>query len=141
MFYYEFNENTFFEVLKYKYKDLVDLNEYDIYSDVDFYIPSKDLYIEIKCRNRHYDNLFLEKLKYDKLVSYSNVIYISTTPLGVWFWNIHKLDPVWINREMNKTSHFSNRNVVNKLVAELNVNDGVNITDDILSILKKLNKV
>jgi len=123
------NEERLFYLLKRKYKNIIDLNIDDKYTPVDFLIPDKDIYIEVKCRTRHFNSLFLEKDKWEKLIEYKKSWYISSTPEGIWAWNVKKIQPFFIERKMNKTTYFNNRNKVYKKVIELNINDGIELTD------------
>lgn len=124
------DEDKLFRLFKRKYIDIIRLDEY---SAVDFFIPSNGVYLEVKCRNKHYDTLFLEKIKYDKLIEYEKCYYICSTPDGIWGWNIKKLNNIiFKERKMNKSTHYMNRYNVKKLVAELDIKDGVNITNKLI---------
>jgi hypothetical protein len=62
--------------------------------------------IELKCRRTHYDELMMEKSKYDKLISMKwNPIYINSTPKGVFAFKVREIEPNWVtdNRMPNKT--------------------------------------
>jgi hypothetical protein len=134
----DLNENRLLYLFSLIYKDIIDLNVENPYTEVDWFIPSKMAYIEAKCRSKHYDTLFIEKIKYDKLINYKNSWYVSSTPEGVWAWNIKKIKPIWIERKMERTQFFSNKRIVNKIVAQLPVEEAINLTDEL--IIKKLRK-
>ena len=130
----DLNERRLFYLFSLIYKDLVDLNINDPMSEVDWFIPSKNVFIEAKCRERHYGGkLFIEKKKYDALLKYENPYYVSSTPEGIWIWNLKNIEPVWEKRKMNKTKLFYNRNKVDKIVAELDINIGKNLTDILIT--------
>ena len=104
-------------------------------SRYDCYSLSYGADIELKCRNVHYDDLLIEKSKYETLIARAdkfktNPIYINSTPLGVWLFRLDELDePVWEERRMPRTTHFYNNNMIVKLVGYYNISLGKNITD------------
>lgn len=62
-------------------------------------------FIEIKVRDEHYPNLMLERIKYNNLKDLVNkydkrmyndkpseIVYVSTTPEGSYWWNLSKYD-------------------------------------------------
>ena len=57
--------------------------------------------IELKCRNKHYDDLIIEKDKYDALIrrakQYETTpFYINSTPQGIYVFNLSKIDEhIW----------------------------------------------
>jgi hypothetical protein len=85
------------------YPFLTDPNDTDKY-DAFISVFTKGTYnlvanhlIEIKCRNKHYDELMLEKDKYDYLIKKSSecgadAFYINTTPKGTYIFNLSKMD-------------------------------------------------
>lgn len=97
--------------------------------------------IELKSRQTHYDDLVIEKMKYDSLVSKSKKIgmkpvYICSTPNGIWRFRVWTLaEPIWEMKSMPKTSQFSNRNWVQKEVGFIHIEQG----EDITYIIEKAN--
>jgi len=92
--------------------------------------------IELKCRRKHYDELLIEKAKYDSLIKRSKelgttAVYINSTPEGVWGFYLNECDIEWSTRDLPKQTDFSRRHKVPKVVGYLNVNDGI----DLLSLL------
>lgn len=96
-------------------KDIVDWAEEDLFdylriwyfpdlemakdkmSHYDCFSRKHRVVIELKCRRHHYDELILEKWKYDKLSSMNwKSIYVNSTPLGVFAFKIDEIDPNWI---------------------------------------------
>lgn len=119
-------EEALFDHLKSFY--IEDLNWSDhSYSHYDCYSKLFKCDIELKCRNKHYNDLVIEKYKYDKLLSraekYSTIpVYICQTPKGIYGFNLSKLDePEWFIKGMPKTSHFSQRQFVDKEVGMLHI--------------------
>jgi hypothetical protein len=103
-------------------------SEYDCYS----LIYNAD--IELKCRRSHYDDLVIEKAKYESLIKRSAMfktkpIYINSTPNGVWSFRLDEMDePLWSDRKMPTTTHFRNKNVIVKVVGYYNISLGKDIT-------------
>ena len=122
------NEDKLFDHLKNNYLSDLEWSEGQ-YSHYDCYSLETGVDIELKCRNKHYDDLLIEKAKYDKLIARANkfgtlAVYISQTPQGIYAFNISKLtEPVWETRGMPKTSHFNQRQFVDKVVGYLNIKD------------------
>jgi hypothetical protein len=104
-------------------------------SKYDCYSLSYNADIELKCRNIHYDDLVIEKIKYEALIARAAMfgtrpIYINSTPLGVWSFRLDELtEPAWEERRMPKTTYFSNNNMIVKVVGYYNISLGKNITD------------
>lgn len=128
------NEQQLFDALKDSFiPDLTPsekpMARYDCYS------LSHNIDIELKCRKRHYDELLIEKKKYDSLIlrasNYgTSPVYINSTPVGVWAFRILEIDqPAWETRGMPKTSEFSQRHFIDKVVGYYHVDLGVNITE------------
>lgn len=122
------NEDKLFDYLKNQFIPDLDWSEGE-YAHYDCYSTSIGVDIELKCRNKHYDELIIEKPKYDKLIARSQkfntlAVYISQTPEGIFAFNLSKLpEPKWETRGMPKTSHFKQRQFVDKVVGYLNVKD------------------
>jgi hypothetical protein len=105
------------------------MSKYDCYSE------KHKIDIELKCRNTHYDNLVIEKIKYDALMERAKVfgnkpIYINSTPKGVWAFRLDEIpEPVWSKRNMPKTTEFRNKTFVSKDVGYYDLSLGVDISD------------
>ena len=94
----------------------------------DCYSPKTYHRIELKCRATHYDELIIEKKKYDAMIENCNdnldiPFYINSTPLGIYRWNLYLVKPVWKTKYLRKTTEFSNSNRIPKEIAMLNVKD------------------
>ncbi len=122
------NEQNLFEHLKQNYISDLDWSEGD-YSHHDCYSLEYKCDIELKCRNKHYDELLIEKPKYEALLLRAKVhntqpVYVCQTPQGVFGFNLHHGEPIsWETRGMPKTSHFSNRQFIDKEVGYLHIKD------------------
>lgn len=101
----------------------------------DCYSLLHNIDIELKCRKRHYDELLIEKKKYDSLILRASnfgtsPVYINSTPQGVWAFRLLDIDqPAWETRGMPKTSEFRQRQFIDKVVGYYNVVKGTEITD------------
>ena len=86
--------------------------------------------MELKSRNTHYDDLLIEKDKYDGLISgafFFNYMpaYVNSTPEGVWLFDLKELpEPVWEDRWLPQNTEFSNRGNKTKVVGYLHIKDG-----------------
>jgi hypothetical protein len=121
-------EEALFEHIKEAY--ISDLEWSDgSYSHYDCYSINHKCEIELKCRNTHYDELVIEKAKYDKLIERATehktlAVYVCQTPKGIYAFNLTKMDePNWVSKGMPKTSHFSQRQFIEKIVGFLDVAD------------------
>lgn len=110
-----YNENDVRKYLKSEISDIKDSNEMSHY---DMQTPRN--IIEIKVRNKYYNNWMIEKYKYDKLLELCNDkgCYYLIAFKSVLFWynlkniNISELKEV----EMNcpKSTQFKNNNIIKK---------------------------
>lgn len=98
----------------------------DQFSRFDCYSLKYKMDIELKCRNKHYDELLIEKDKYDALMQRSEKfgttpMYINSTPEGIYVFNLHKIaQPKWEDKGgLPTTSHFSDRRKIVKTVGFL----------------------
>ena len=119
-------EQELFKHLKDNYIKDLEWSDGD-YSHHDCYSLELKCDIELKCRHTHYDDLVIEKYKYDKLIKRADeygtlAVYICQTPKGIFGFNLHKLpEPKWESRRMPKTSHFSERQFIDKEVGYLHI--------------------
>ena len=82
--------------------------------------------IELKCRKKHYDDLMIEKSKYDAMIRICNKhlnvpMYICSTPMGVFRYNLFDIDPVWRDGLYPASTEFSSRFNVSKIIANINI--------------------
>ena len=85
--------------------------------------------IELKSRNTHYDDLLIEKKKYDRLLmqaAESEYIptYINSTPKGVWVFDLFSVQIDWADRLMPVVTEFPARGKIMKKVGFLPCNLG-----------------
>jgi len=80
--------------------------------------------IELKCRQKHYDKLLIEKNKFDALIKRARkakAIYICSTPKGIYKFTLNDLSVKFYRREMPSTTHFENQEKIFKLVGYLHI--------------------
>jgi len=120
-------ENNLFEYLRDNYyPDLV--KSVNPMSRWDCYSVSSNHRIELKCRDKHYDELMIERKKYDAMMSIVKdslevPIYINSTPEGIYRFNLLRQTYKWVTKNIRKTTHFSNGGRVPKEVAFIPVVD------------------
>jgi hypothetical protein len=123
------NEQELFEFLKVEY--LPDLTKSEgQYASFDCMSKDSNLYIELKCRHTHYEELLIEKSKYARLLGEArekNMIpmYINSTPEGVWAFNLNEIDINWDFRDnLPVTTEFENNERVRKVIGYLPTRKG-----------------
>lgn len=126
-------EDEMFSYLKDKYIPDLSYSEEGQFSPYDCYSVEKNCEVELKYRHRHYDDLLIEKIKYDKLMARAakhntEAVYVSETPEGVFAFNLSKLpEPSWFMKKLPATSNFENQKWIDKKVAVINVSHGKRI--------------
>lgn len=96
------------------------------YSRFDAYSYNKDMYIELKCRGKHYADLMVEKKKFDALTDLGDALYICSTPKGIFQWTLTKDMPIkWVTKKMPASSQFGRRQWVDKEVGFLMIHQAV----------------
>ena len=122
-------EIDLFNYLKINYINDLRLSD-NIYSHYDCYSKKFKCIIELKCRPIHYDNLILEKYKYDRLINFNcNVRYICSTPKGIFSFNIKTINPVWQEMNLPKSTEFINKEKVLKNITYLPINLAINLNE------------
>ena len=111
-------EKELFELIKTLVPDLEQSEEFSYY---DCYSNYYKAHFELKCRNVHYDDLLIEKMKYDKLIKLDSW-YINSTPKGIYSFDLQKItEPDWVLDFMPYTTTFNNNTLVKKLVGYLHI--------------------
>ena len=99
----------------------------------DCYSPEAFHRIELKCRRTHYDELLLERKKYEAVLEECHKhldvpIYINSTPIGVYSFNLLVIVPEWeVNHKNPATTEFANTARVEKEVTYLNINQATKL--------------
>lgn len=122
----DWNESDLFGWLNENYYNLL-VNINKNFSKFDCYDIETKHRIELKCRSKHYDNLIIEKIKFDSLVKTSNLmgdipVYINSTPKGIYLFYLQDLQLIWHKKQLPKTTDFENKNVIEKEISEININ-------------------
>jgi hypothetical protein len=121
----KWNEKVLFDYLKENIVPDIEWQDY-VFSRSDCH--TKLSIIELKCRKIHYDNMMIEKQKYNDLREIARIrnkkaIYINSTPRGVYLWDITNLDLKWYNQEIRHTTEFEDNTKVSKEVGYLSILD------------------
>ena len=101
----------------------------DTYSPFDAICHEAKVVVEFKCRRSHYSDMLIEWPKYETLLNRAadrgyKPIYVCSTPLGVWAWDLTYLQLKWIKKALPKQTDCSNNNTVIKQVAYISLEDG-----------------
>ena len=105
----------------------------DKFSKHDCISSKHKVYIELKSRNTHYDDLLIEKIKYDAILEEARILklkplYINSTPEGMWSFNISSMpQPEWEDRWLPAKTEFPNGGNKTKVVGYLHIKDGVKL--------------
>jgi hypothetical protein len=125
-------ESDLFDYLKSNY--FQDLEKSEIqFSKWDCYSSKYNSRIELKCRNKHYDYLMIERSKYYYLIkTYIEKdeipLYINSTPKGIYSFDLRKITPKWItDSRMPKTTEFEIISKVEKTYSLLNISEAKKI--------------
>ncbi len=122
------NEEQLFHYLKNNY--IFDLTKCeDQFSRYDCYSKTYMCIIELKCRHKHYDDLMLEKNKYDDLKKMNcKAFYINSTPKGIYVFDINEIEINWITDiSMPKQTEFDNNNKIEKTYTLLSIKNAKKI--------------
>lgn len=122
-------EPELFAYLKeFYYPDLVMSD--DKFSKYDCISKDLSLYIELKSRNTHYDDLIIEKIKFDAICEQARELdclplYINSTPEGIWKFHLDPTSPpTWEEKWLPQNTEFSSRGNKTKVVGYLPIKDG-----------------
>lgn len=120
------NEQQLFNYIKAKYID--DLQPTEGYCVFDGYSLKYLTLVELKCRAKHYDDMMIERKKYEALLKAAAdlgcvVYYVCSTPKGIYCWGLLTIaTPLWYENEtMPKSTEFSDTSVTSKAVGYLTI--------------------
>jgi hypothetical protein len=123
-------EQSLFDYIKSTYlEDLQKSEQTYEYIDATSYVYR--LTIELKCRNTHYDELILEKDKYESLMDRAQDLgytpfYINSTPKGIYAFNLRKITVTWITKRLPSNT-FDKGPEIDKKVALLHIDKAVKL--------------
>jgi hypothetical protein len=113
-------EVELFEALKAEYPDLTPLSATDRADGI-----TSDAYIELKCRRTHYDELMIERKKWDYLAEIrartgARTLYVNATPRGVYEFDLGAINaPEWLLRVLPTKTDFAGSEQIEKEVGFL----------------------
>jgi hypothetical protein len=123
-------EQGLFDYIKATYLEDLEKSEHT-YEYIDATSTGYRLTIELKCRHTHYDELILEKDKYESLMDRANDLgftpfYINSTPQGIYAFNLRKITVTFTTKRL-PSSTVDNGPVVDKKVALLHIDKAVKL--------------
>jgi hypothetical protein len=97
-------EQGLFDYIKATYLEDLERSEHT-YEYIDATSTGYRLTIELKCRHTHYDELILEKDKYEALMDRADDLgftpfYINSTPNGIYAFNLRKITVTWTTKRL-----------------------------------------
>ena len=101
----------------------------DSYSVFDAICHDAQVVVEFKCRRAHYNEMLIEWPKYSALLNRAadrgyRPIYVCSTPLGVWAWDLTHIDLSWFKKELPRQTDFNNKEIVTKTISYLDLDEG-----------------
>ena len=123
-------EQGLFDYIKATYLEDLEKSEH-VYEYIDATSNGYRLTIELKCRHTHYDELILEKDKYESLVNRANDLgftpfYINSTPKGIYAFNLRIIKVTWTTKRL-PSSTVDNGPAIDKEVAFLHIDKAVKL--------------
>lgn len=123
-------EQGLFDYIKATYLEDLEKSEH-VYEYIDATSNGYKLTIELKCRHTHYDELILEKDKYESLVNRANDLgftpfYINSTPRGIYAFNLRIIKVTWTTKRL-PSSTVDNGPAIDKEVALLHIDKAVKL--------------
>ena len=123
-------EQGLFDYIKETYLEDLQKSEHT-YEYIDATSYGYRLSIELKCRHTHYDELILEKDKYESLMQQANQLgftpfYINSTPQGIYAFNLRKIKVTWTTKRL-PSSTVDNGPDVDKEIALLHIDKAVKL--------------
>lgn len=106
----------------------LEMSDYQ-FSKYDCYSRMYKMDIELKCRRSHYDDLMIEKIKYDALMKRAKKfgtrpVYVNSTPKGIWAFYLDECFIDWWSKDLPKTTDFDINDKVHKIVGYLSIHKG-----------------
>ena len=124
-------ELELFNYLKTQYyPDL--LKQENQYSLFDCTSEIEKEFIELKCRFKHYNDLMIEKSKYERICNLASKygyspIYINSTPLGIYKFFLSGNKKDWTNGLCPATTQFGNTEKIIKEVGYLPIQKSITL--------------
>jgi len=133
------NEKELYNALQQIIPDLLSYKKQS--STYDCFSETLNMQIELKCRRRHYDDLMIERGKWDRLLQESKTngtrsIYLNSTPNGVWAFDLNHIDEsggmTWSLKTLPVKTQWDKGQTKRKEVSYLHISMGKDITDMLL---------
>lgn len=123
-------EQSLFDYIKATYLEDLEKSEHE-YEYIDATSSGYRLTIELKCRHTHYDELILEKDKYESLMARANHLgftpfYINSTPNGIYAFNLRKIKVNWTTKRLPAHT-FWDGSEIDKEIALLHIDEAVKL--------------
>ena len=123
-------EQGLFDYIKATYLEDLEKSEHT-YEYIDATSNGYRLTIELKCRHTHYDELILEKDKYESLMDRANDLgftpfYINSTPNGIYAFNLRKITVTWTTKRLPSNT-MENGPAIDKEIALLHIDKAVKL--------------
>ena len=124
-------EQELFNYIKSRYlEDLTKTSDQYEYHDATSTLYR--LHIELKCRHTHYDELILERDKYEALTQEAKRLgftpfYVNATPQGIYAFNLKKTKVTWTVKTLPAKTEFDSQGQVDKTVALLPIAQAVQL--------------
>lgn len=101
----------------------------DSYSVFDAICHDAQVVVEFKCRRAHYNEMLIEWNKYSALLNRAadrayRPIYVCSTPLGVWAWDLTHIDLSWFKKDLPRQTDFKAKEIVTKTISYLDIEEG-----------------
>ena len=123
-------EKSLFDYIKGKYVEDLEMSA-DAFEYIDATSQTYRMKVELKCRHTHYDELILEKDKYESLMQQADKLgftpfYINSTPQGIYAFNLRKITVTWTTRRL-PASTYNKTAPVDKEIALLHIDKAVKL--------------
>jgi hypothetical protein len=123
-------EKSLFDYIKGKYVEDLEMSG-DAFEYIDATSQTYRMKVELKCRHTHYDELILEKDKYESLMQQADKLgftpfYINSTPQGIYAFNLRKITVTWTTRRL-PASTYNKTAPVDKEIALLHIDKAVKL--------------
>lgn len=123
-------EQSLFDYIKETYLEDLEKTTHT-YEYTDATSTGYRLTLELKCRHTHYDELILEKDKYESLVALADSLgftpfYINSTPQGIYAFNLRKIKVTWTTKRLPSNT-VDKGPVIDKEVALLHIDKAVKL--------------
>ena len=130
------NEAKLFEILKTNFLPDLEKNSKK-FDRTDCTSQTARLQIELKCRRTHYEELLIEKKKFDALQEIAaskdfTACYINSTPQGIYGWNLSSIEIQWQEQLMPATTDFENIEKVSKVIGYLPIATAIQLSGAII---------